>query len=166
MFKNSGRLDEAQQAYAWFTAYYNRAPESPPKTSCSSAAESPSTPAGRATPISSGGWWATSIRPRSPASQTCGRRRLQSALLFLEKYNEADAAAEIARGLAINPNAAELHAARAEFALSRFDLAAAKRAINRASEINPELLWAHQLLADWYLADLHWTTRSAFCNRR
>ena len=35
---------------------------------------------------------------------------LEAALLFHEKFNEAEGAAQIARGLAINPNAAELHA--------------------------------------------------------
>ena len=102
---------------------------------------------------------------RSPASQTCGRRIAIGALLFLEKYNEADAAAEIARGLAINPNAAELHAARAELALSRFDLAAAKRAIDLVLwKINPELLWAHRAFGRLVSGLTAWTTRSAFCN--
>ena len=79
---------------------------------------------------------------------------LHAALLYLEKFNEADAAVEIVRGLAINPNAAELHAARAELALLRFDLSSAKASTDRALEINSELIWAHQLRADWFLADL------------
>ena len=80
--------------------------------------------------------------------------RLEAARLYVEKYNEADAATEITAGLAINPQAAELHAARAALALDSFDLATARSSLDRALEINPQLVWAHQLRADWLLADV------------
>lgn len=74
----------------------------------------------------------------------------EAGLLFLEKYNEADAAKEFKSALAINPNAAEVHAALAKLALQNFNLADAKRSVERALEINPNLLAAH-----WAAADIH-----------
>ncbi len=56
--------------------------------------------------------------------------------------------------MAINPNAAEVHAARAALALQDFDLPAAARAVDQALAIHPRLLVAHQLRADLLLAEL------------
>lgn len=80
--------------------------------------------------------------------------RLESALLFAEKYNEADAKAELDAALAINANAAEVHAVRGLLAMQTFDLPAARASIERALKINPRLLLAHQVHADILLADL------------
>jgi Tfp pilus assembly protein PilF len=77
----------------------------------------------------------------------------ESGLLFLEKYNEADAAKELKSALVINPNAAEVHAALAELALQNFNLADAKRSVARALEINPRLLAAHWAAADVHMAN-------------
>lgn len=79
---------------------------------------------------------------------------LEAALLFLEKYNAAEAKAELDAALAINPNAAEALVARATLALQDFDLPAAKAAVDRALEINPRLVSALQCRADCLLADL------------
>jgi Tfp pilus assembly protein PilF len=80
--------------------------------------------------------------------------RLESAWLFLEKYNEPQAAAELSAALAINPNAAEIHVARAALALQKHDLEVAKTSLARALEINPNLLAAKRLEGDVLLADL------------
>ena len=73
---------------------------------------------------------------------------LETALLFIEKYNRPDAADELKAALAINPHAAELHAARALIALQQFDLDSARAAIDRALAINPRLVVALELRAD------------------
>ncbi len=78
---------------------------------------------------------------------------LDAGLLYLEKFNQAEAAAEFHKAAAINPNAAEVHAALAALAIQTYDLAEAQREITRAIEINPHLLWAHQLQADVQLAN-------------
>ncbi len=78
----------------------------------------------------------------------------EMGLLLMEKYNEADARAELQAALAINPNAAEVHAALAQLALQNFDLDAADTAIDRAMEINGRLLAAHQQRADRLVAEL------------
>ncbi|HEY2882942.1 MAG TPA: tetratricopeptide repeat protein, partial [Pirellulales bacterium] len=78
---------------------------------------------------------------------------LDAGMLYLEKFNQSEAAAEFHKAAAINPNAAEVHAALAALAIQTYDLAEAQREITRAIEINPHLLWAHQLQADVQLAN-------------
>ena len=78
---------------------------------------------------------------------------LDAGMLYLEKFNQADAAKEFHKAAAINPRAAEVHAALAALAIQNYDLAEAQREIDRAIETNPSLLWAHQLQADVHLAN-------------
>ena len=155
LFRASGKLDEAQRDYAWFIGYHNRAKklDDPWKLIW----------IGRAA-AQHARWTRNSNQFRRLVSDVFPAARriepkfwpahLEAARLFLEKYNEADATTEINAALAINTNAAELHAAKATMALDRFDLATAKTAIERALEINPQLLWAHQLRADLLFADV------------
>ncbi|MCX7426369.1 MAG: tetratricopeptide repeat protein [Planctomycetia bacterium] len=75
----------------------------------------------------------------------------EAGLLFLEKYNTADAARELKAALAINPNAAEVHAALGQLYLAEHDVAAAQASIDRAVELDPALP------AAWHgKADLLW----------
>lgn len=155
LLRLSGKVSETQAAYAWFIGYHNRAPQIADPTDLLLI--------GRAV-AEHARWTRNSNQFRRLVSEVypaAWRREpafwpahFEEALLFLEKYNEAEATVELDRGLAINPNAAELHAAKAALALSRFNLAAAKTSLDRALEINPDLLWAHQLRADSLLADL------------
>jgi tetratricopeptide (TPR) repeat protein len=151
----TGKLAEAQTSYAWFIGFYNRAPR----------IDNPEDLQWIARGVAQHARWNRNsnqfqrlISEVYPAalrlSSDYWPAHLDAALLYLEKFNEADAAAEIARGLAINPQAAELHAAKAALALTRFDLAAAKLSLDRALEINPQFLQAHQLRADLLFADL------------
>jgi tetratricopeptide (TPR) repeat protein len=155
LLKASGKPHEALQAYAWLVNYYNRAPR----------IDDPEELVHLARGIAEHARWTRSsnqfrrlVGDVLPAAtgreQDFWPARLESALLFLEKYNEPDAAREITAGLAINPHAAELHAARAALALESFDLATANTSLDRALEINPRLVWALQLRADWYFADV------------
>jgi tetratricopeptide (TPR) repeat protein len=77
----------------------------------------------------------------------------EAGMLYLEKFNEAEAAREFKAALAINPQAAEVHAALAALALQNYELTEAQASLKRALEINPRLLWAHQLQADVQLAN-------------
>ena len=75
----------------------------------------------------------------------------ESGLLFLEKYNQADATRQLKSALELNPHAAEVHAALARLALENRDIEQARASIDRALEINP------RLLAGWLgKADLAW----------
>ena len=155
LLKSAGNLDEAQKAYAWLVSYYNRAPRIDDPQSLIYLGRGVAEHAR---------WTRNSNQFRRLVSDVYPSvlrhnkdfwpARLESALLYLEKFNEPDAAAEIAAGLAINSQAADLHAARAALALESFDLATAKSSIDRALDINPQHLWAHQLRADWLLADV------------
>lgn len=80
--------------------------------------------------------------------------RLATALLFLEKYNQRDAKAELDAALTINSRATEAHALRAQLALLDFDLPAAKQSLERALAINPRCLPAFRTRADVWLAEL------------
>jgi Tfp pilus assembly protein PilF len=79
--------------------------------------------------------------------------RYRIGLLFLEKYNQADATRELKAALALNPAAAEVHAALAMLSLQNYELDAARRSAERALELNPELVEAHLALGDIELAN-------------
>jgi Tfp pilus assembly protein PilF len=155
LLRTSGKLDEAQRAYAWFIGYHNRARklDDPWKLVWIGRAA-----AQHARWTRNSNQFRRLVSDLFPSASRIEPKfwpaRLEAARLFLEKYNEPDAASELDRALAINPSAAELHAAKAAMALDRFDLATAKTAIERALEINPQLLWAHQLQADLLFADV------------
>ena len=87
------------------------------------------------------------------ANQDYWPAHYEAGRLYLEKFNQADAAVEFQRALAINPQAAEVHAAVAALALQNYELSAAQTSIDRALAINPRLLAARQLQADVLLAD-------------
>jgi tetratricopeptide (TPR) repeat protein len=76
----------------------------------------------------------------------------EAGVLFAEKYNFAEATREFKAALALNPNAAEVHAALGRLALEEFELATAASRCERALEINPECLAAWHLKADIHLA--------------
>ncbi len=72
----------------------------------------------------------------------------QSGLLFLEKYNQADAAAEFDAALELNPRAAQIHVAIARLAMRDRKIEKARASLERAAEINPRCLELHLVLAD------------------
>jgi tetratricopeptide (TPR) repeat protein len=76
----------------------------------------------------------------------------QSALLLLEKYNRGEALDEIGKALAVNPNAAEVQAAKGAALLERFEIKAADDLAERALKVNPSLPEALRLRADVHLA--------------
>ncbi len=80
--------------------------------------------------------------------------RYESGLLFLEKFNEADATKEIKAALALNANAADVHAAAAALAVQNYELGEAEASIARALEINPNCLAAHLAQADVHMANI------------
>ena len=84
---------------------------------------------------------------------TCWRAHYEAGQLFAEKYNQPEAAKEFQKALALNANAADVHAAAGRLALQEFDLSAAQAAAERALEINPQLLAAFHLKADVQLAN-------------
>lgn len=155
LFRTAGKLPEAQKEYEWFLAFHNRG------TKIETSEEMQLV--GLA--VAELARWTRNhnqfrrlVNEFYPALLAREKEfwpaYLETARLFAEKYNEADAQAAISQGLAINPNAAELHALRAELAIRNFDLATAKTALERSLEMNPKLLRAWMLQADLLMADV------------
>jgi tetratricopeptide (TPR) repeat protein len=80
--------------------------------------------------------------------------KYEMGLLFLEKYNYADAAEEFRGALNLNPQAAEAHAALAQVWLAQHETAKAETEVARALELNPHLLDAWLAKADLVWANL------------
>lgn len=77
----------------------------------------------------------------------------ESGLLYLEKYNKADAGRDLKAALVINPKAPEVHAAIAALALQGYELDAARRELDLALEVNPKLIDALCYRGDSHLAN-------------
>jgi len=75
----------------------------------------------------------------------------ESGMLYLEKYNQADAVREFSAALEKNPHAAEVHVAMAQVAVLQRNLEKAEKSIERALEINSRLLdaWHGKAFLAW-----------------
>ena len=146
----AGRLEEANDAYRWFVRYYNRARDSlddPERLLWIGRGAAQYARWNR-----NAGQFNFLVNTLYPRARALDRRfwpaHLEAALLFIEKYNPVDASAELDSALAINPNAADLHAARAAIALEQGAFDAGRAAIDRALAINPRCKAAYRLQAD------------------
>ncbi len=152
----AGRMDEANKAYEWFIDFYNREQAriaDPEDLHWIGLAAGQFARWNRNSRQFS--FLVNSLYPDAlKLDKNYWPANVEAALLFLEKYNPADATGELNAALAINPNAAEVHAVRAMVALQKVDLDAARISLDRALEINPRLVMAHQLKADMHLAML------------
>ncbi len=148
----SGRLDEAETGYEWFIDYHNAHNARGGIDDPDSIRYIGLAAAQYARWKRNSGQFSFLVNRLYPKAlkleENYWPARLESARLFLEKYNDPQAAVDLTAALAINPGAAEVHAAAAQLALVKFDLAAASESLDRALEANPHLLMAHQLRAD------------------
>jgi tetratricopeptide (TPR) repeat protein len=146
----AGRLDPASDGYGWLIQYYNR------------EQDSLSDPEGMRWIGLAGAQYArwnrnsgqfhflvNTLYPDALArDSTYWPAHLEAARLFIEKYNSHDATEELDAAFAVNPAAAELHAARARIALQEFSLDSARASIDRALALDPRCKEAWQLRAD------------------
>lgn len=153
LLARSGKLDEALADYSWLVDHYNASDVTDPDELLwigHGAAQFAR-------------WKRLSDQFRflvnalypdlAKTAPTCWQAHLQSARLFAEKHNEAEAAKALEAAITVNPNAAEAHALAGELALDRFEVKAAQASCDQARAINPELLAAHHLQADIHLAN-------------
>ena len=77
----------------------------------------------------------------------------ESALLFLEKFNQAAAAKALQKATAINPRSPDVLATQARLKILSYELDEARRLVERALKINPQHILAHCMLADIHLAN-------------
>lgn len=155
LHRTAGRIKEASAAYEWFIDYYNGRDKfaDPEELRLIGLASAQAARWNRRSDEFT--FLVNTLYPDAlKLNKSYWPAQFESSLLFLEKYNEPQAAAELSAAMAINPNAAELHAARALLALQKYDLDSARASLKRSLEINPSLLLAHQLSADVQLADL------------
>ena len=150
LLRASGRLKEAEEAYLWLIRFYNQHQI-------------------EITEAESLGWIGLAAARYARWNRISDQFRFlvnelypdalklepdywpahyESGLLFLEKYNQADAARELNAALELNPNAAEVHAAQARLALSDRQVDKAEASLERALQINPHLQAAWLVKAD------------------
>jgi tetratricopeptide (TPR) repeat protein len=149
-----GRLDDALKGYEWFVDYYNDAKEIKDPDALRYVGLGAAQYARWKRNASQFRFLVNKLYPQAlKLEKNYWPANLEAGLLFLEKYNDRDATTELNAALAINPNSAEVHAARAKLALQDFELDRAITSLDRAIEINPNLLAAQQLRADALMAD-------------
>ncbi|MBC8875624.1 MAG: tetratricopeptide repeat protein [Planctomycetes bacterium] len=150
----SGRMKEANDAYEWFIDYYNGNDKFTPEDLHWIGLAA----AQYARWSRNSGQFRFLVNTLYPdvleLDENYWPARLESGLLFLEKYNQRDAKVDLDAALTINPNAAEVHAVRAMLAVQDFNIRTANESLDEALKINPRLLVAHQLRADCLLAEL------------
>ncbi|MSR58242.1 MAG: tetratricopeptide repeat protein [Planctomycetaceae bacterium] len=149
----TGQFKQADEAYRWFVRYYNKAQPTDPETLLIVAQGS----------AQYARWHSVSqvfdfvINTLCPDALTADsnfwQAQLLSGQLLLEKYNRAQALPELRKALAINPRAADVHAALAGAALQEHSLAEADQLAGRALEINPRQVTALLIRADLRLED-------------
>lgn len=152
LLRLSGKLDEAQAAYGWFVDYYN-ANEIDDADSLRWIGLAAAQYARWKRLTDQFTFLVNELYPDAleldpnywPAAYETGR-------LFLEKYNQQEAAKAFKAALAINPQAAEVHVALGQLALQTYDLDEAQRRADLALEINPRSLGARLIEADVRMA--------------
>ncbi|MBX3415122.1 MAG: tetratricopeptide repeat protein [Pirellulales bacterium] len=153
LLRTSGQLEEAATAYRWFFDYYNQQ---------DIAAADDLRLIGRA--VAEHVRWNrltrqfdTLVNDFYPAILVAEPgywpAHYETGLLFLEKYNDAEAAKSFRAALKLNPSSAEVHAALARMALASFDMENARLATARAIELNPKLVEGYQVRADLLMAN-------------
>ena len=150
LFRTSGRLKEAEEAYLWLIRFYNehqreiRGAESLRWIGLAAARHARWNRLSDQFQFLTGELYPDALKLEPdywPA-------HYESGLLFLEKYNQADAAAELSAALELNPNAAEVHVALSRLALQNREVDKAQTSLERALQINPNLPSIHLVLAD------------------
>jgi len=148
----AGKLDEALKGYQWFVDYYNRHDvESPEDLHTIGLAAAQFARWKRLSEQFT--FLVNELYPGAlEVDEEYWPAHYEAGLLFLEKFNEAEANRAFKAALAINPSAAEVYAAIARLALQNFDIDTARRALEQAKELNPNLFEAHLYRADVELA--------------
>jgi tetratricopeptide (TPR) repeat protein len=154
LLRVTGKLKQAGKAYEWFVDYYNDQDEIKSADDLRLVGLGAAQFARWTRANDQFGFLVNDLYPDAlKLEKNFWPAHLDAGLLFLEKYNQADAAKEFQKALLLNPNAAEVHAAVAQLKLIGYDLAAAKTSIERALELNPNLLHARQLSADIHFSN-------------
>jgi len=155
LFRTSGKHKEALAAYEWFVDYYNQHQDSLTDPEAFRWIGRAAAQFARWTRNSDQfSFLVNTLYPdASKLDENYWPAKYEAGLLFLEKFNQADATRKLSEALAINPNSAEVLAAQARLALQNFRLEEAKRLVERALAINPSSIEALCLKADFFVAN-------------
>ncbi|MBS0266951.1 MAG: tetratricopeptide repeat protein, partial [Planctomycetes bacterium] len=148
-----GKLQQANTAYHWFVRYYNQEQPEDSETLILVARGASQYARWNSVPQIFDFVVNTLCTDAQAKDANCWQARLISGMLLLEKFNRAQAIPELKQALAINPHAAEIHAALALAALQDRNLAEAGSHLQRALERNPKHPFVLRLAADIALAD-------------
>ncbi len=154
LHRTAGRLEEADSAYQWFVNDYNNTEKFTDPDDLRLVGRG----AGQYARWNRlGDQFNFLVNELFPSALELDKNywpaHLESGLLFLEKFNEAEASKELKSALTLNPQAAEVHTAIARLAIENFNLEAARQSVARALEIRPGYLPALWASADIHLAN-------------
>ncbi len=147
VFRNRGKLKEADQEYRWFVRYYNRVQPKDAETLLLVARGAAQY--ARWNKVSQMfGFVINTLCPDALADdKQSWETWLISGDLLLEKYNRAEALPEFQSALAINPHAPDVHVSLARAALQKGEHRQATKLAGRALETNPQHVGALRVLA-------------------
>ncbi len=148
-----GKLKKADEGYHWFVKFYNQNQPEDAETLMLVAHGAAQYARWHSVPQIFDFVVNTLCNDALLKDETCWQSHFVAGMLLLEKFNRAQAVPELKKGLAINPHAAEIHAALAMAALQDHALAEAAQHVGRAIDANPRLPLALVVLADVRLAD-------------
>ncbi len=151
--RRSGHLDKAEAGYRWLVQYYNEHDVTDPDE-LRALGQGAAQFARWQRLHDQFGFLVNTLYPAAiEANADYWPADYETGLLFLEKYNEAEATRSFQAALKKNARAAEVHAALARLALQNFDMDDAQRSFDQALKINPRLIPALQAKADWLTAN-------------
>lgn len=153
----TGRIDEANDAWYWAAGYYRRNQPEDAETVLPVAAMV--VQYARWNTARASQFFGFAINTLYPDAQKddplCWQASYRSGELLLEKYNRPQALSDFKKALAINPRAAEVLTLLGEAALQKHELEKAAEHVSQALEVNPKLPAALRLKADLKLAGGH-----------
>ena len=139
LLRTAGKLDEAGKAYRWLVDYYNkndvRQAESLRWIGLAAAQYARWNRLNDQFGFLVNELYPDALKAEAEFWPAC----FESGLLYLEKFNQAEASRLFRRALELNPHAAEVHAAMARLAFEHRDVREAQLALARALELNPRL---------------------------
>jgi tetratricopeptide (TPR) repeat protein len=149
----AGKLKQADDGYHWFVKYYNQNQPEDAETLLLVARGASQYARWHSVPQIFDFVVNTLCNDALAKDKDCWQSHFVGGMLLLEKYNRGQAVPELKKALAINPQAAEVHAALGFASLQDHALAEAAQHAARAIEINPRLPLALVAMADVKLED-------------
>ncbi|MCA9246823.1 MAG: tetratricopeptide repeat protein, partial [Planctomycetales bacterium] len=154
LYRVRGELKEADAAYKWLVDFYNRQPaiDDPETLRLIGLAAAQYARWNRL--HDQFGFLVNELFPSAgQQNEHFWPAHYETGLLFLEKYNTAEAARELKAAQVMNPHSPDIHAALARLAIQNYNLDEALTEVRAAQAANPKHLGAALMRADVHLAN-------------